>query len=52
MQGLLNEVCEGMAGVTNLTKESCRPWAYFASKMSLLFGFNQMVQKKPDIPTY
>ena len=42
----LNEVCEGVAGVKNHTKESCSPYAYFASEMSLLFGFDQMVQKK------
>ena len=33
----LNEVCEGVAGLKNHTNKCCRPWAYFASKMSLLF---------------
>ena len=43
-QKSLNEVCEGVAGVKNHTKESCRPQAYFASEMSLLFCFDQMDQ--------
>ena len=47
MRESLNEVCEGVAGVKTYTKESCRPQAYFASKMTLLFGFDQMVLKKP-----
>ena len=42
----LNEVCEGVTGAKNHTKKCCRPYAIFASKMSLLFRFDQMVQKK------
>ena len=41
----LNEVCEGVTGSKNHTKKCCWPYAIFASKMSLLFGFDQMVQK-------
>ena len=43
----LNEVSEGVAGVKNHTKKCCCPYAIFASKMSSLFLFDQMVQKKP-----
>ena len=39
-------MCEGVVGGKNHTKESCRAQAYFASEMSLLFWFDQMVQKK------
>ena len=44
--GSLNVVCEGVVGVKNHTKKCCWPYANFASKMSLLFWFDQMVQKK------
>ena len=45
-QKSLNEVCEGVTELKNHTKKFCWPWAYFASKMSLLYWFDQMVQKK------
>ena len=50
--GSLNEVCQGVAGVKNHTKKCCWPYAIFASKMSLLFLFNQMFGKKPDLAIY
>ena len=44
--GSLNKVCEGVVGVKNHTKKCYWPYAIFALKMSLLFRFDQMVQKK------
>ena len=42
----LNEVGEGVAGVKNHTKNVFGHRPFFASKMSLFFWFDQMVQKK------